>query len=115
MKKLGLLFLIVSAAGFAQGGDAAAGKQLWMKYSCYSCHGYTADGGTGPRLAKTKFNEKGLITYVRNPPRPEQMPSYSEKVLKDQELSNIYAYLQTLSAGKALKDVPLLQQMPKQQ
>jgi mono/diheme cytochrome c family protein len=112
--KLIALTLLATAA-FAQ-ADAAKGKQHWMTYSCYGCHGYAGEGGgPGPRLAKLKFNEKGFIGYVRNPPRPEAMPSYTEKVLTDAQPSDIFAFLQAQPAAKALKDVPLLQQMPKQQ
>ena len=39
------------------------------------------------------------------------MPAYSEKILSDQELTDIFAYVRSLPAAKAVKDVPLLDQL----
>jgi ubiquinol-cytochrome c reductase cytochrome c subunit len=52
-----------------------------------------------------------MILYVRRP--PGAMPAFSEKVVSDQELTDIHAYLQTLPAAKAAKDIPLLNQLRK--
>lgn len=102
------------AAASAQ--DAAKGKELWMTYSCYACHGYSGNGGNGPRLAQGgRFNNATALTnYVRNPPRANIMPSYTTKVLKDTELADIFAFLKTIPASPAAKDVPLLSELAKQ-
>ena len=39
------------------------------------------------------------------------MPAFTEKVLSDAELTDIYAYLQSVPAPKAVKDIPLLNQL----
>ena len=39
------------------------------------------------------------------------MPAYTDKVISDQELTDIHAYLQTMPKAKPAKDIPLLQQL----
>ena len=69
-----------------------------------------AQGGRdGPRLAATALNAQALIRYVRRP--FGAMPAFTEKILSDQELTDIYAYLKSLPAAKAAKDIPLLDQI----
>jgi mono/diheme cytochrome c family protein len=38
------------------------------------------------------------------------MPPYSAKVMPDQELADIYAYLKSIPPSPAAKDIPLLSQ-----
>ena len=40
------------------------------------------------------------------------MPAFTEKVISDQELTDIYAYLKTIPA-KPAKDIPLLNALEK--
>jgi len=49
-----------------------------------------------------------LKLYTRHP--TGQMPPYTEAVLPDKELSDIYAFLQSLKPPPAVKDIPLLKQ-----
>ena len=91
-------------------GNAANGKRLFETDGCYQCHGYAAQGGRdGPRLAATALNEQALIRYVRRP--LGGMPAFTAKVLSDQELTGIHAYLKAFPAAKAAKDIPLLDQL----
>jgi len=91
----------------APGGDAANGKKLFTRDGCYECHGYAGQGGTaGARIATIGFNAQGLIRYVRAP--AGQMPAYTAKVISDQELTDIWAYLQSLPKAKPAKEIPLL-------
>jgi|SRR5579883_2208519 len=111
MKKLLLVILmavpVAVTAQSATSGNAEKGKQLFMKQNCYYCHGTTGQGGRdGARIAQTALNVQGLIRYVRKP--AGAMPAFTEKILSDQELTDIYAYLKSLPAAKAPKDVPLL-------
>ena len=39
------------------------------------------------------------------------MPAYTEKIISDQELTDIVAYLKSLPAAKTPKDIPLLDQL----
>jgi len=44
--------------------------------------------------------------YVRRP--LDQMPPYTSKVVSDQELADIYAYLTSISAAPAASTIPIL-------
>jgi mono/diheme cytochrome c family protein len=114
MKKIFLvLAMALPTAVFAQSntaGNAETGKRLFMKQNCYYCHGTTGQGTRdGARLAQTALNLQGLTRYVRKP--TGAMPAFTEKILSDQELADIYAYLKSLPAAKAPKDIPLLDQI----
>jgi mono/diheme cytochrome c family protein len=39
------------------------------------------------------------------------MPAFTEKVLSDQDLTDIHAYLKAFPAARAAKDIPLLDQL----
>ena len=91
-------------------GNAQTGKVLFMNKNCYFCHGTAGQGGRdGARIAQTVLNAQGLIRYVRRP--AGAMPAYTEKLISDQELTDIVAYLKSLQAAKAPKDIPLLNQL----
>jgi mono/diheme cytochrome c family protein len=113
--KTALLFLVlalpvVAAAQSASSGNADNGKRLFMKNNCYYCHGTTGQGGRdGARIAQTSLNLQGLMRYVRKP--TGGMPAFTEKILTDQELTDIYAYLKSLPAAKTPKDIPLLNEI----
>ena len=93
-------------------GDAKHGKELFVKYSCYACHGFSGQNGNGARLVPMKFPQAGFIAYVRNPPRANQMPSFSAKVLADADLVDIYAYIKTLpDSAPPASSVPILSQI----
>ena len=83
-----------------------------MKYSCYACHGFSGQNGNGARLVPMKFPQAGFIAYVRNPPRANQMPSYSAKAVPDGDMADIYSYMKTLpDSAPSAKSVPLLNQI----
>jgi mono/diheme cytochrome c family protein len=107
--RLILLTALATATLVAQtpAGDAAHGKKLFVRDGCYECHGYAGQGGAaGARIATIGLNARGLITYVRAP--AGQMPAYVDKVASDQDLTDIWAYLQSLPKAKPAKDIPLL-------
>jgi mono/diheme cytochrome c family protein len=106
-----LLFLAAMAFAAAQApGNAENGKRLFEKDGCYECHGYAGQGGRdGPRIAATSLSSTALIRYVRRP--FGAMPAYTAKVLSDQDLADIYAYLKAFPQAKPAKDIPLLNQL----
>ena len=73
-----------------------SGRVLYIQKGCYSCHGYEGQGGviSGPRLAPNPLPVEVFIMRVRRP--VADMPAYSAKVLKDEELLDIHRYLQTI-------------------
>src|SRR5690348_7458508 len=72
------------------------GKKLFEKYGCSDCHGLLGQGAptSGPRIAPNPLPVAAFIRYVRAPRL--QMPPYTAKVVPDQELSDIRAYLVTV-------------------
>jgi mono/diheme cytochrome c family protein len=107
------LFLHASALAQAPGasaapkGNAENGKKIFDGYGCYQCHNYAANGGgAGPRLAPNPIAWAAFSRYVRSP--RDQMPPFSRKVLSDQELADIYAYLQTVPAAPNADGIPIL-------
>jgi len=87
----------------SQSGNAENGKRLFTKYGCYECHGREGQGSsmTGPRLAPNPIPFEALVSYVRKPTR--EMPPYTDKVVSDQELADIYAFLQSRPRPPAAK------------
>ncbi|HTC31989.1 MAG TPA: cytochrome c [Bryobacteraceae bacterium] len=106
-----LLFAAVFAIAQSPTGDAKHGKELFLSYSCYSCHSFDGHGGAGARLVPMPLNQAAFIAFVRNAGR---MPSYSSKVLPDAQLADIYAYIKTLPASRDAKSIPLIQQLLKE-
>jgi mono/diheme cytochrome c family protein len=87
-------------------GNAENGKKIFSAYGCYQCHGYAGQGGAGARLAPRPIPFEGFSRYVRRP--LDQMPPYTSKVVSDQELADIYAFLLTIPAPPAANSIPML-------
>ena len=92
----------------APAGNAANGRKLFVSFGCYQCHGYEAQGAnaTGPRLAPRPIAYAQFMKYVRHP--TNEMPPFTEKVVKDAELTDIYAFLRAQPAPPDLDKIPLL-------
>jgi mono/diheme cytochrome c family protein len=108
MQKLILLAILVPGLSFAQ--NAENGKRIFVRDGCYQCHGYAGQGTiAGARIGPPVLNAQGMIRYIRRP--AGAMPAFTDKVLSDQEVNDIYAYLKTMPAPKPVKDIPLLNQL----
>jgi len=96
------------AAAPAPPGDAVRGKANFLSYGCYECHGTVGQGnyGTGAMIAPHPPPWSVVSAYVRKP--SGNMPSFSTKILPDKDLADIYAYLQSIPAGKAYTQLPIL-------
>jgi len=102
--------MAISAAGVCAAqaaGNAENGKRVFIKNGCAACHGTQGQGGAGARLAPNPPATAALIRYVRNP--AGGMPPYKSQVT-DTELTDVRAYLATVPAPPAVKDIPLLNQ-----
>jgi mono/diheme cytochrome c family protein len=87
-------------------GNAPNGRELYLKYSCYACHLYNGQGsGNGPRLVPLPMTLARFTTFMRNPGR---MPPYTEQVLSDAQLADLFAYIKSLPQSPSPKDIPLL-------
>ena len=112
-RALVLMLLLVLPAQAQNLGDAARGKEIFLRDNCYTCHGTTGAGGGalgGPRLAHAGLTPNAIMNELRHP--RAVMPAYSEKVLSDAEAADIVAYIQSLSRepGADAKAIKLLNQ-----
>ena len=80
---------------------------LYRKVGCYECHVNEAQGGAnGPRIGPDPIPFARFAQYVRNP--AGDMPPYTDKVLSNQELADIYAWLQARPRPPAVNTIPQL-------
>ena len=84
------------------------GRAEFIEMGCYQCHGYEGQGGrgTGPKLAPKPLDWEVFSVVVRQPPKV--MPAYSPRVLSDEKLKTIYAYLKSIPPAPDVKTVPAL-------
>jgi ubiquinol-cytochrome c reductase cytochrome c subunit len=88
-------------------GNAENGKTLFIKNGCYQCHNYQGQGGAaGVRLAPNPVPFRGFVNYVRAP--RGDMPPYTAKVMSEQDLADVYAYLRSRPRPPAVSSIPLL-------
>ncbi len=83
-------------------GDARNGKLVFTNQGCNKCHGSEGEGTSptsqnrGPQIASTDLALTAFVKLVRNP--IGRMPAYNSQRLPDSELSDVYAFLGTVSA-----------------
>jgi len=106
-------FAALAASATGQGAlaaDAAKGKVAFAQHGCWQCHDYNGQGSVatsnGKVIARTQLPLDAFMSFVRT--TNGQMPPYRPPVLTDEELGDIYAYLQSLPAPKAVSEIPLL-------
>ena len=91
-------------------GDARKGKVAFVKNGCWQCHDYNGQGSiatsNGKVIARTQLPLDAFISFVHT--TNGAMPPFRLQVLSDADLTDIYAYLQSLPEPKAAKDIPLL-------
>ena len=84
-----------------------AGATLYKKNGCYECHVNDGQGGPqGPRLGPNPIPLPRFVASVRNP--AGDMPPFTAKVISDDDLAKIYAFLQSRPTPPPVKDIPLL-------
>jgi ubiquinol-cytochrome c reductase cytochrome c subunit len=93
--------------GSAVAASAEKGKTLFITHGCFQCHGTVGQGGNaGPKLAPNPMPYEALANFVRTTNR--QMPPYREAILSNEDLADIYAYLQSIPPSLDYKTIPLL-------
>ena len=82
-------------SGVTGAGSVEKGRLGFVKVGCAQCHGREAQGSptTGPRLGPNGLPYAAFARYVRAPRL--QMPPYTEKILSDADLSDLYAFAQS--------------------
>ena len=90
-------------------GNVENGKKLFNAVGCFECHDHEGQGGTGtgPRLAGDPITFSAFMNQLRHP--TSQMPPYTEKVLSDAQVADIFAFLHSLPKPPPVSSIPLLQ------
>lgn len=100
------------AQGHALAASAEHGRQAFIQSGCWQCHGTLGQGSIitsgGKRLAPNPLPWEAFSGYVRS--TNQSMPPYSEKILSDGDLADIYAYLQSVPKPPDVNSIPLLKQ-----
>jgi cytochrome b subunit of formate dehydrogenase len=81
----------------ADAGVAETGQLVWAEQDCATCHGDNAEGTPGTLnigIAHTTLTFEEFVLKVRL--GPADMKAYSARVLPDEDLAHVYAWLQSL-------------------
>jgi len=98
---------LVSLQASAVAASAEKGKAAFLQHGCWQCHGSQGQGGiAGARLAPNPIPFETLSNFVRTTSRA--MPPFSREILPDEDLADIYAYLQSIPKGPDPGSIPLL-------
>ena len=92
-------------------GNSQNGNRIYVADGCYECHGRVGQGSqqTGaPRIGPPALTIDAFARYIHAP--SGNMPPYASKVVSDQDIADIYAFLKSVPPAPAAKDIPLLNQ-----
>ena len=102
--------LVGGASALAQDvppGNPVDGKRLYMSVGCFLCHGRAGQGGTlngpAPSLAQSQMPFDGFKGQLRQP--ANDMPVYTEAAMSDNQIADIYAFVQSLPGPLQTKDM----------
>ena len=97
----------------AQGGpigDVANGRRIYLTVGCFTCHGRSGQGGAfngpAPILARTALPFDAFKSLIRAP--SNDMPAFSDAVLSDNDIADVYAFLESLAGPRSPKDISIL-------
>jgi mono/diheme cytochrome c family protein len=110
-----VLFALATGSMSGHGAYAASadkGRTAFIKFGCWQCHGTQGQGSVatsnGKVIAPDPMPYEGFSAFVRSTNRG--MPPYSEKILPNDDLADIHAYLQSIPKPRDAKSIPLLNQ-----
>lgn len=81
---------------------AVAGRQAFLKYNCYGCHGGLAGGAMGPSLRDDEWKYGGTdsaIVLTLHQGRPGGMPAW-KGVASEQEIKNMVTYIRSMRSSQ---------------
>jgi mono/diheme cytochrome c family protein len=87
------------------GANPENGRKAFIAHTCYTCHGYQAEGGVGPRLVGYPNTLDSFIAYVRQP-KGVMPPSGAN--ITGQELLDIYTWVRSIAPSPDAKTIDLL-------
>ena len=95
------------AQAAAPAGKVENGGALYKKIGCYQCHANEAQGGlSGPRIGPNLVPYARFSQYIRTP--TGEMPPYTAKVLSDQNIADIYAWVNARPKPPGVDTLPQL-------
>ena len=102
----GVLGVSAAIAQNAPNGNVANGKKLYETTGCSQCHGLAGQGGAaGPKLIDpTPF--AAFVAQLRTP--RQVMPPYTERVMSEQQIADIYAHVKTFPLPPDPATIPIL-------
>jgi mono/diheme cytochrome c family protein len=92
-------------------GNTQNGGRIYVADGCYECHGRVGQGSqstAAPRIGPPALTIDAFARYIHAP--TGNMPPYTSKVVSDQDVADIYAFLKSLPPAPTAKDIPLLNQ-----
>jgi mono/diheme cytochrome c family protein len=105
-----VLAVLLLGQGPAFAASAEHGKIAFMQHGCWQCHGTMGQGSImtsgGTRIAPDPLPFDTFAAFVRSANR--SMPPFSEKILSDGDLADIYAYLQSIPKPPDVNSIGLL-------
>ena len=89
-------------------GDIARGKAAYDRIGCWACHGYQGQGGsTGPKIGPNPTAYPAFSAFVRT--TSGEMPPFTARILPEQDLRDIHAYLASVPPGPNAATISILQ------
>ena len=105
-----VIVLTIGIGSAAMAASAESGNTAYVKFGCWQCHGTQGQGSImtsgGKRLAPDPLPWEAFSGFVRSTNRA--MPPYSEAILSNADLADIYAYLQSIPKPPDVNSIPLL-------
>lgn len=81
--------------------EARQGRQLFLDFNCYGCHGGLGGGGMGPSLRDSIWRYGGtdaaILASVADG-RPAGMPGFT-KLMSEPELRRVVTYIRSMRTG----------------
>jgi mono/diheme cytochrome c family protein len=107
---LAVVVALIVSPTLALAASPEKGKTAFIKHGCWQCHNFDGQGSiatsNGKVIARTALSVEAFKVFVRN--TNGAMPPYRAAILTDDELDDIYAYLQSLPAPRPAGEIPLL-------
>ena len=88
-----VLVLSLISCGSTPEGNYSDGKRWFSMQHCATCHGDDGSGGKAPQIKQTELSFRDFLSKVRKA-KSAIMPSFSKKQLPDQNVADIFSYLQ---------------------
>ena len=85
-------------------GNPTNGQSLFFDMGCNVCHGDRGEGLVGPTIAMTIVPLERVVEQYREP--LEAMTAFPPDQISDEEIADIYAWLQTVPRPPAAQEIP---------